>query len=321
MTVYLPENLRDMRLFVAVYEERSFTAAAQRENATQSGVSQHVRKLEEMLGSQLLVRRAGSVLPTPAGDAFYAGCIKIFHALDEVRSKLVTFESGLQGEAKVGITPTLARCVLAPALSRFVTQYPNVLVQVHESYSAAVTDRVRAGELDVAIVPALTDDVGIIGRLVVRTPEYLVTSVATAEALGLHHGLARLPGLKLVLPSHLQARRALLDRYIIATSLEVVRRLEMDSMFGTLDFVATTDWAAILPAIMLARRADPRLFAIPLQNPSLSLDVYRIESVGRPLSTAARMLTDILEEETCRQQSLIESTHGWPVVRVETDEL
>ena len=38
-----------------------------------------------------------------------------------------------QGEAKIGITPTLARCVLAPALSRFVTQYPNVLVQVHEA--------------------------------------------------------------------------------------------------------------------------------------------------------------------------------------------
>ena len=85
--------------------------------------------------------------------------------------------------------------------------------------------------------------------------------------------------------------------------------------------MATTDWAAILPAIMLARRADPRLFAIPLQNPSLSLDVYRIESVGRPLSTAARMLTNILEEDTCRQHSLIESTHGWPIVRVEADDV
>ncbi len=43
----MSESLRDFHLFVAVYEERSFTAAAAREHATQSGVSQHVRKLED----------------------------------------------------------------------------------------------------------------------------------------------------------------------------------------------------------------------------------------------------------------------------------
>ena len=47
----MSESLRDFHLFVAVYEERSFTAAAAREHATQSGVSQHVRKLEDSLGA------------------------------------------------------------------------------------------------------------------------------------------------------------------------------------------------------------------------------------------------------------------------------
>jgi DNA-binding transcriptional LysR family regulator len=45
------ESLRSIQVFVATYEERSFTAAAKREHATQSGVSQHVRKLEERLGA------------------------------------------------------------------------------------------------------------------------------------------------------------------------------------------------------------------------------------------------------------------------------
>ncbi len=43
----MSQSIRDIRVFVAAYEEGSFTAAAARENATQSGVSQHVRKLEE----------------------------------------------------------------------------------------------------------------------------------------------------------------------------------------------------------------------------------------------------------------------------------
>ena len=61
-------SLIDIRLFVAAYEERSFTAAAERENATQSGVSQHVAKLERLLGVQLFVREKGRIAATPAGD-------------------------------------------------------------------------------------------------------------------------------------------------------------------------------------------------------------------------------------------------------------
>ena len=61
----MPESLRSIQVFVAAYEERSFTAAAKREHATQSGVSQHVRKLEERLGAKLFSRDRGCVVPTP----------------------------------------------------------------------------------------------------------------------------------------------------------------------------------------------------------------------------------------------------------------
>jgi hypothetical protein len=49
-------GLREIRMFVAVYEERSFTAAAAREFATQPGASQHVKQIEEALGVQLFDR-------------------------------------------------------------------------------------------------------------------------------------------------------------------------------------------------------------------------------------------------------------------------
>ena len=52
-------SFRDIRLFVAAYEERSFTAAARRENATQSGVSQHIRKLEDGLRVKPVRARQG----------------------------------------------------------------------------------------------------------------------------------------------------------------------------------------------------------------------------------------------------------------------
>lgn len=57
----MTESLRDIRIFVAAYEERSFTAAAVREHATQSGVSQHIRKLEEGFRVRLFSREKGQV--------------------------------------------------------------------------------------------------------------------------------------------------------------------------------------------------------------------------------------------------------------------
>ena len=52
-------RLQDIRLFVAAYEEKSFTAAATRENSTQSGVSHHIRQLETLLNVKLFVREKG----------------------------------------------------------------------------------------------------------------------------------------------------------------------------------------------------------------------------------------------------------------------
>ncbi|MSQ56800.1 MAG: LysR family transcriptional regulator [Limnohabitans sp.] len=66
------QTLRGIQLFVAAYEELSFTLAASRENATQSGVSQHVGDLEETLGVKLFIRKLGTVKPTPAGRIYYA---------------------------------------------------------------------------------------------------------------------------------------------------------------------------------------------------------------------------------------------------------
>jgi hypothetical protein len=75
--VIVTESLRDIRIFVAAYEERSFTAAAVRERATQSGVSQHIRKLEEGFRVKLFNREKGSHRhrpPTPTTAAASRSC-------------------------------------------------------------------------------------------------------------------------------------------------------------------------------------------------------------------------------------------------------
>src|SRR6516165_3620297 len=113
-------SFRDIRLFVAAYEERSFTAAAKRENATQSGVSQHIRKLEEGLRVKLFVRSKGRVEPTPAGDSYYRHCIDLLNTHARAVQVVRRHGAGLQGNVVVGLMPTMTRCALAQALARFI---------------------------------------------------------------------------------------------------------------------------------------------------------------------------------------------------------
>jgi DNA-binding transcriptional LysR family regulator len=292
-------SLRDIRLFVSVYEERSFTLAAQRENATQSGVSQHVRNLEIAFGVPLFVRDKGRIVPTPAGDAYYRRSIDVLRAHDAAGRAVAAYASGLDGQIVVGLMPTMTRCTLAPALARFVEAHPNVNVHVTEGYSAALTQMVRSGDVDFAIVPAFAGAAGLKSRLLLRTPELLV-SAAGASCRGNTGRLADRGKLNLVLPSRTNTRRGTLETYCATVGAEINRIIELDTMFGTLDFVARGDWVTILPALMMAAGSTGGFAVVPLRDPPLTLDLVLIEPARRTLAPAAALFLGMLEDEARR---------------------
>ena len=294
-------SFRDMRLFVAAYEERSFTAAAARENATQSGVSQHVRKLEESLRVRLFARDKGRVVPTPAGDVYYRRCIEVLRAHEAAGRAVQAYAGGLDGEIVVGLMPTMTRCALAPVLARFIEAHPNLVVRIVEGYSAALTQQVRAGDLDFAVVPAFPGASGLKSRLFLRTPEVLVSTIGSPHQSGEPVRVADLGPLKLVVPGKANTRRNLVETYLASNAIPVERVLELDAMLGTLSFVARTDWVAILPSIMMAEdAAGSALQANRIVDPSFELDLVLIEPARRTMAPAARAFLAILEDESAR---------------------
>ena len=297
----MSESLKDIRLFVAVYEERSFTAAAEREHATQSGVSQHIRKLEDRFGARLFSRDRGTVTPTPAGESYYRRCVELLRAYQVADNSVRSYAGGLMGEIAVGLMPTMTRCTLAPTLSRFIEAHPNVRLRIVEAYSAVLTGQVRAGALDFAVVPGFPGLAGLKSRLFLITPEVLVSRAHS----GLSHmqplGLKALAPLKLVMPGAQNARRTLLESYLVSNNIPIERTIELDAMLGTLDFVANSDWVAILPGIMMVSDVERPLLTInPIVEPVLPVDLVLIEPSRRVLSPAARAFVEMLQQETGR---------------------
>ena len=297
----MSSSLRDIFLFVAAYEERSFTAAARREHATQSGVSQHIRKLEDALDARLFTRDKGRVVPTPAGDSYYRHCIELLNIHAKATSSVQKQGTGLAGNIVVGLMPTMTRCVLAPALARFIDKHPNVVVRVVEGYSAALTEQVQAAELEFAVVPAFSGAPGLKSRLFLRTPEVLVSSAKSPLTHLAPTRPADLGPLKLVVPSKANTRRRLIETYLASNGIAIDRLIELDAMLGTLDFVAQTDWMAILPGIMMASETKPRQFTVnPIASPPFGLDLVLIEPARRQMSPGATAFLELLEEESNR---------------------
>ncbi len=295
----MSESLRDFHLFVAVYEERSFTAAAAREHATQSGVSQHVRKLEDNLGVRLFSRDKGQVIPTPAGDAFYQRCIEMLRIHEQAKRAVQSYGQGAEGQLVVGLMPTMTRCALAPVLASFMQANPNVRVKVVEGYSATLTQQIRAGELDFAIVPAFAGAPGLTSRLFLTTPEVLVSSAASKRTHLAPIQLASLGPIKLVVPGKLNTRRTTIETYCASNGVRIEQLVELDAMLATLDLVARSDWVTILPGIMMALDTGaPPLKVNPLTGPALSLDLVMIEPSRRSMSDVARAFLAALEAES-----------------------
>jgi LysR family transcriptional regulator, nitrogen assimilation regulatory protein len=297
----MPASIRDHKLFVAAYEERSFTAAAVREGATQSGVSQHISKLEGMLRVKLFSRSAAGLVPTPAADAYYNRSIDVLRVHELAHSTMGAYANGLHGELSVGLMPSMTRCILAPPLAKFIEQNPNVAVRVVEGYSGVLTRQVKAGELEFAIVPAVSDTVGLKSRLLATTPELLVTRKSSSTETARNVRLTDLAPLKLVVPGRGNARRMFLDSYFASNGIRLERLLELDAMLATIAFVADTDWAAILPAIMMSNADDHKLFNIRvISDPPLTLDLMLIEAARRPMSLPANALLTLIKEEMDR---------------------
>ena len=299
----LPASLLDIRLFVAAYEERSFTLAAQRENATQSGVSQHVKALEERLGAALFLRQKSGIEPTPAGRAYYEKCVEILRAEAAAREAMRPFVNSAEASLVVGLMPTLTRCALAPALARFLDACPNANIRIVEGYSGALTRMAQADEIDFAIVPAFAGQDGLRQSAFLQTRELLVSRAEAGADCGPVR-LADIENLRLVLPGSANTRRQTIETYCARAGARIDRILELDAMFGTLDFVARTEWRTILPAVLMGDQVGPGLRANPVSAPGLTLDLVRIEPARRPLAPAAQVFNAILQEEAARLSAL-----------------
>jgi LysR family nitrogen assimilation transcriptional regulator len=293
-----PVPLRQIRAVIAVCEEGSFTRAAERENATQSGISQHVAAVERTLGVKVFERTPAGVTPTPAGLRYYRRCVEAVGVLDQAADEARSLGRQVTGDLRIGLMPTFTRAVLAPVLDDFVPRCPEVRLHIVEGYSGLLTEMVLGDELDFAVVPAFEGMIGLTSRLLLRDREMLISGPKRRLKPLAPVRLADCRPLKIVLPGPDNIRRRNLETYFQSHNVDLEAKLELDAMIGTLEFVARSDWVTILPSVISVNDIGRgELIVNPLVEPELHAEFVVIGPARRVLSTQARLFLERFERE------------------------
>jgi len=151
-------ELRQLRYFIAVAQENSFSRAARRLYVSQPPLSTQIKALERELGVRLFERSNRGVSLTAAGSAFFDDACELVGRLEHARTRAQRADRGDIGTLSVGFVSIADYSILPPALKSFRSSFPSVQVQLHELTTDAQIPQLRAGRLDLGIALAPVDE-------------------------------------------------------------------------------------------------------------------------------------------------------------------
>jgi len=291
-------DLRQLKYFVKIVEQRSMSRASVELNVAQSALSLQIATLETRLGQRLLVRRSTGVFPTEAGQTLYKHAVAILRQVERARHDVD--RSGVEptGPASLGL-PVVVEDLLA--LDLFVAaraRLPRVTLHLSEGMSYLLKEMVLQGRLDMTVTYQFEPSPGIVEHPLFTEMIYLVSPAKSGVKP--HKGtmsMAAVVQYPLVLSSPQTAMRRLVQAGLAAENLTVNALAEIDSLRTLVDVVEQGHAHTVLPASALQRqlKADGggSLVLTPLD---ISRTVVLCTSEHLPLGATATAVYELLEE-------------------------
>ncbi|MFD5007677.1 LysR substrate-binding domain-containing protein [Streptomyces mutabilis] len=152
-------DLRQLRYFVAVAEERHFGRAADRLHMAQPALSQAIRRLEADLGVELLHRTTRRVELTDAGRAYLTRARAILADVDDAAHEARRVASGSVGHLSIGCVGSATYSLLPPLSRHLAAELPGVDFAFRgEMLAPDQVEALRTGAIDVALLrPTVAD--------------------------------------------------------------------------------------------------------------------------------------------------------------------
>ena len=159
-------DLTALRSFVAIADAGGVTRAAGFLNLTQSAVSMQIKRLEDMLGAQVLDRSARRVALTEAGEQLLTYARKMVNLNDEIFGRLT--HSAHEGDIVLGVPQDIVYPLIPQVMQRFARDFPKMRLILQSSFTRILQDQFSRGEIDLMLTTEAELDAG--GELLAELP-------------------------------------------------------------------------------------------------------------------------------------------------------
>ncbi|MGB3070914.1 MAG: LysR family transcriptional regulator [Ottowia sp.] len=291
-------NLDHLRAFLVIAEEGSMNRAAARLLRAQPAVGRQVRLLEEALGTPLLERSSTGARPTAAGLQLVEHARRIFRDVAEAEAAMARTNHSPSGLVTVAIPTSLIDQLGVRLFSTMQARYPLVELTMLEGDSHAITQWMRDGSADIALLP----DAGTDASLHVQecaTQVFCFCGLAdNFDRLPSAIDLAEALTYPLALTLHPNRLRRMIDN--AASSIGCIVRTAASANTGHLITLMVRDGAVytIRPRLGPAPAVVDGIAFIPLRAPEIRRSLSVVWSTARALPAAADATRTTLAEVT-----------------------
>jgi DNA-binding transcriptional LysR family regulator len=145
-------DIYQLKVFLSVYRNRSFSRASEELHITQPSVSAHIKRLEEELGVRLFDRVGRKTLPTKEADLLNVRSDEIVRKLGDIKADLAGLEREVKGLLSIGAGSIPGSYILPSLAAGFRDAYPEVFFQVLIKDSSEILGMISGGELMLGLV-------------------------------------------------------------------------------------------------------------------------------------------------------------------------
>lgn len=163
-------ELRHLRYFLAVCEEKNITKAAQRLMIAQPPLSRQIKDLENEIGTPLFIREHHNLRLTEEGTRFRTYANRIVTLADRSVEDIKEMHTGLRGTIYIAEVEGKAPGLISAYISGFSQKYPYVQYNIWNGNSDEVTQRVRNGLADLAVIMEPYDPAGLHSEVIYKEP-------------------------------------------------------------------------------------------------------------------------------------------------------
>ena len=288
-------NFRQLEVFRAVAETRSFTRASHMLFISQSTVSEHIRELEETLKVRLFERNRRTVALTAAGEKLLEYGQRVFATLEEAESAAQSMLDPYSGRFAFGCASTTLLYQLPPVLAEYASRYPHVELTINSGTIQEVAAQMWSGALDLALVvlPIASAEF----KKVVLLEESFVVVVPSHHRLASpkRFDIAALARERFVLHRRDQNTRKLIDRFFFKHKITPKVAIELSETEAIKEMVARGLGVSVLPASAFPHwRRAPGVKTFPIHDPELKRTLALVYLRGKALRPPVQAMIDLL---------------------------